>query len=69
VLVCLGYNGRGVAMATAMGDQLARRILTPTTGFDMPVTNMKTIGLHSLWPIAVRAVIARGRLSDFLGVG
>ncbi|MEP6548253.1 MAG: FAD-binding oxidoreductase [Gammaproteobacteria bacterium] len=69
VLVCLGYNGRGVAMATAMGAQLARRILTPTADFDMPVTNMKTIGLHALWPIAVRAVIARGRFSDFLGVG
>ena len=69
VLVCLGYNGRGVAMATAMGDQLARRILTPTAGFDMPVTNMKTIGMHALWPLAVRAVIARGRLSDLLGVG
>ncbi len=69
MLVCLGYNGRGVAMATVMGAQLARRILTPSADFDMPVTNMKTIGLHALWPIAVRAVIARGRLSDFLGVG
>lgn len=69
MLVCLGYNGRGVAMATAMGDQLARRILAPTADFDMPVTNMKTIGMHALWPVAVRAVIARGRLSDFLGMG
>jgi hypothetical protein len=33
----------------------------------MPITNMKTIGLHALWPLAVRAVIARGRISDFLG--
>ena len=69
VLVCLGYNGRGVALGTAMGAQLARRISAPSAEFDMPITNMKTIGLHSLWPIAVRAVIARGRISDFLGVG
>ncbi len=69
VLACLGYNGRGVAIATAMGAQLARRILTPAADIDMPITNLKTIGLHALWPLAVRAVIARGRLSDFLGVG
>lgn len=69
VLVCLGYNGRGVAMATTMGAQLARRISTPCAGFDMPMSTMKTIGLHALWPIAVRAVIARGRISDLLGVG
>jgi glycine/D-amino acid oxidase-like deaminating enzyme len=69
VLACLGYNGRGVAMATVMGAQLARRILIPAADFDMPITNMKTIGMHMLWPLAVRAVIARGRISDLLGVG
>lgn len=66
LLACLGYNGRGVAMATAMGPQLARRILSPTAPFDMPVTPMRTIGMHALWPIAVRAVIARGRMAEFL---
>jgi glycine/D-amino acid oxidase-like deaminating enzyme len=69
VLACLGYNGRGVAMGTALGAQLARRILTPAAAFDMPITNMRTIALHMLWPLAVRAVIARGRISDLLGVG
>ena len=68
VLICLGYNGRGVAMATAMGAQLARRILHPTAGFDMPITGMKNIPLHALWPVAVKAAIAHGRLSDFLGL-
>jgi len=68
VLVCLGYNGRGVAMGTAMGAQLARRIATPSAGLDMPITTMKTIGLHPLWPVAVKAAIAHGRVSDFLGV-
>jgi len=67
VLTCLGYNGRGVAMATAMGAQLARRVLNPAAEIDMPVTGMKDIRLHSLWPLAVRAAIAHGRLSDFLG--
>jgi glycine/D-amino acid oxidase-like deaminating enzyme len=68
VLVCVGYNGRGVAMATAMGAQLARRITSPAEPFDMPVTSMQTIPLHALWPIAVKAAIAHGRARDFLGI-
>ena len=68
VLVCLGYNGRGVAMATAMGAQLARRIIQPELPFDMPVTDMKTIALHPFWPAGVKAAILYGRVSDFLGL-
>lgn len=68
VLICLGYNGRGVAMGTAMGAQLARRLLHPAAPFDMPITDMKSIRLHSLWPLAVRAAIAHGRFRDFLGI-
>jgi len=68
VLVCLGYNGRGVAMATALGAQLARRIMNPSSEFDMPISDMKRIRLHALWPLAVRAAIAHGRLTDFLGI-
>ncbi len=55
-------------MATAMGAQLARRIAHPLAPFDMPVTGMKRIPLHSLWPLAVKAAILRGRVSDFLGI-
>lgn len=68
VLVCLGYNGRGVAMATAMGAQLARRITRPELPFDMPVTDMKGIALHPFWPAGVKAAILYGRLSDYLGL-
>jgi glycine/D-amino acid oxidase-like deaminating enzyme len=68
VLICLGYNGRGVAMAATMGAQLSRRIAAPGASFDMPVTDMRTIPLHGLWPLAVKAAIARGRVSDFLGI-
>ena len=65
VLICLGYNGRGVALATAMGAQLARRISHPGEPFDMPVTALKTIPLHALWPLAVKAAVLRGRAVDF----
>jgi glycine/D-amino acid oxidase-like deaminating enzyme len=68
VLVCLGYNGRGIAMATAMGAELARRLVDPASQFDMPITGMKGIRLHSLWPLGVRAAIAHGRISDYLGL-
>jgi len=67
VLACLGYNGRGVALATALGAQLARRTLEPTADIEMPVTTLKTIALQPLWPLAVRAAVLRGRLSDRLG--
>jgi glycine/D-amino acid oxidase-like deaminating enzyme len=68
VLICLGYNGRGIAMATAMGAELARRLVNPAAPFDMPITGMTGIRWHALWPLAVRAAVAHGRLSDFLGI-
>lgn len=67
VTVCLGYNGRGVAMGTAVGAELAKRVMNPSAEIDMPVTTMKTIRLHALWPLAVKSVILRGRLTDYLG--
>ncbi len=68
VLICLGYNGRGVAMGTAMGAQLARRLMDPSSAFDMPITGSKNIPLHGFWPLAVKAAIAHGRVADFLGI-
>jgi glycine/D-amino acid oxidase-like deaminating enzyme len=68
VWVSLGYNGRGVAMATTMGKVLAGRILDPAAEIDMPITGLREIPLHGLWPLAVQAAIARGRLFDTLGL-
>jgi glycine/D-amino acid oxidase-like deaminating enzyme len=68
VLICLGYNGRGVAMGTAMGAQLARRIMDRSSELDMPITELKGIRLHALWPLAVSAAIAHGRLTEYLGI-
>jgi glycine/D-amino acid oxidase-like deaminating enzyme len=67
VSICLGYNGRGVAMATVMGALLAARIARPAAAFDMPITAMRAIPFHTFWRTGVRAAIARGRLSDWLG--
>ena len=59
VLVCLGYNGRGVAMSTAMGPQLAKRTLGGAEAeIDMPITGLKPIPFHGLWKSAVAARIS-----------
>lgn len=68
VLICLGYNGRGVAMATAMGRALAQRMANPGAVFDMPLTPLAPIALHALWPAAVKAAILSGRVRDLFGI-
>jgi len=69
VLVCLGYNGRGVAMSTAMGPQLARRLMVGRASeLDMPITTMREIPFHALWRSAVTARMIHGRIRDWLGL-
>jgi glycine/D-amino acid oxidase-like deaminating enzyme len=69
VMICLGYNGRGVAMSTAMGVELARRVGGGrTTDIAMPITGIRTIPFHGLWRSAVQARVAYGRIRDFLGL-
>jgi glycine/D-amino acid oxidase-like deaminating enzyme len=58
LLAGLGYNGRGVAMATVMGRLLARRILGVSAGeLGFPVTPVRPIPLHRFSQIGVRAAI------------
>jgi glycine/D-amino acid oxidase-like deaminating enzyme len=66
VLVCLGYNGRGVAMSSAMGPQLAKRIMGGP--IDMPVTTIREMPFHALWRSGVAARVAYGRIRDMLGL-
>ena len=69
VIAVLAYNGRGVAMATAMGAQIAARVRGAAPGdLDMPVTDLKTIPFHGLWRTAVSARVAYGRIRDSLGL-
>ena len=68
-LVCLGYNGRGVAMSTAMGAELTRRIIGGTSAqINMPITDLKSIPFQSLWRLGVAARIAYGRARDYLQI-
>jgi glycine/D-amino acid oxidase-like deaminating enzyme len=68
-LVYLGCNGRGVALGTAMGEQLANRLLQGRSfDLDMPIVSMKPIRFHGFWPLAVRAVVMHGQICDRLGI-
>jgi glycine/D-amino acid oxidase-like deaminating enzyme len=67
VLIGLGYNGRGVAMATRMGKLLADRALgasVPDLGW--PVTPIAPIPLHA-WRLPVMSLVVRWkRFQDWL---
>jgi glycine/D-amino acid oxidase-like deaminating enzyme len=68
-LIYLGCNGRGVALGTAIAEQLARRLLRGSSEqLDLPVVSLKPIRFHGLWPLAVRTVVAHGRIMDRLGL-
>jgi hypothetical protein len=63
-----GYNGRGVAMSTATGPQLARRVIGGRTAeIDMSISTIKQIPFYALWRSAVTARVVYGRIRDWLG--
>ena len=69
MLAALAYNGRGVAMATAMGTQIAERFLgADPAALSMPITGLKEIPFHGLWKSAVSARLVYGRIRDSLGL-
>jgi glycine/D-amino acid oxidase-like deaminating enzyme len=69
VIAALGYNGRGVAMGTVMGREIARRLTgTPAERLDMPVTSIKPIPFHGFWKLGVLAKLWEGRVRDRLGL-
>ena len=70
LLAGLGYNGRGVAMATAIGRLLARRALgEPAESLQFPLTPIRPIRLHRLSHLAARTTIRYLQLRDALEAG
>lgn len=68
VTAALGYNGRGVAMATAMGRVLADRALgVEDRDLDFPVTGVSTIPFYGLRKPLVSALAAWYRMRDGIG--
>ena len=69
LLISLGCNGRGVALSTAMGAQLARRHAGgQNVEIDKPITGIKPMPLHAFWPLGVTAAVVTGRVRDRLGI-
>lgn len=67
VHIVVGYNGRGVAMATAMGKHLAADIAGgQEAAFPYPVTGIKPVPLHGLRWLYMSAGVAWYRLLDSL---
>ncbi|NDZ15500.1 FAD-dependent oxidoreductase [Variovorax sp. WS11] len=64
VTMALGYNGRGIALATSMGWHLAARLKGSTGDFPFPVTPMQPIPLHGLQRFYVAAGVAWYSLLD-----
>ncbi len=63
----LGYNGRGVAMATMMGKVLADRALdTAQPAFEFPASPVRPVPLHALRGVVVTATRAYYRFRDAL---
>lgn len=63
----LGYNGRGVAMATAMGKVLADWASgKPESELDFPVTKPKPIPFHGFHKLGVTAEVGRSRMLDWM---
>ncbi|WP_343722054.1 FAD-binding oxidoreductase [Herbaspirillum seropedicae] len=57
--IALGYNGRGIAMATTMGQRLAQRLIGPAgTAFPFPVSTIAPIPLHGLQRFYIAAGVA-----------
>ena len=66
-LVCLGYNGRGVAVATAIGEQLAKRLIDAACSLDLPVVPVKQIPLQPFWRIGAVPAIWWNQMLDYFG--
>jgi glycine/D-amino acid oxidase-like deaminating enzyme len=68
VYIALGYSGRGVALATAVGAELAAAASgSPVEALALPVTDIVRIPFHTLWKVGVGARVAYSRLRNRLG--
>jgi glycine/D-amino acid oxidase-like deaminating enzyme len=65
--VFLGYNGRGVAMATTLGTLVAKNLLAPADHpLPLPITDIRPIPAHAAHRLYATAVLQTYRLRDYL---
>ncbi len=69
LMAALGYNGRGVAMATVMGKLLAEWAMgKPDEELDFPVTAPRALPFHRFHRFGAAATVFKYRVLDALGV-
>lgn len=69
VTMALGYNGRGVAAATAMGKHIAQLLVSGAEkDFPFPITGLTAFPLHGLQRLYISAGVAWYSLLDRLRV-
>ncbi len=69
VMSATGFNGRGLALGTAMGKVLADWAAgVPEAALDFPVTPARPLPFHFLRKPAVRSAVVLFRLRDTLGL-
>lgn len=66
ITLSLGCNGRGIALCTSLGQQLARRLKGGSAPFPYPLSPMKPIPLHQLQRFYIGAGVAWYSLLDRL---
>ncbi|SFW22149.1 MULTISPECIES: NAD(P)/FAD-dependent oxidoreductase [Pseudomonas] len=64
--VLLGYNGRGIALSTALGKHLAAKLSGATQDFPFPVMPLRRIPFHALQRLYLAAGISYYRVLDAL---
>jgi glycine/D-amino acid oxidase-like deaminating enzyme len=64
--IALGYNGRGIAMATTLGKHLAAFMSGAAQGLPVPPTSIKPIPFHALQRVYISAGVAWYGLLDAL---
>nr|WP_314565439.1 FAD-binding oxidoreductase [uncultured Pseudomonas sp.] len=64
----LGCNGRGIALCTSMGQQLAGKLCDSTAEFAYPVTPLQRLPMHGLQRFYIGAGVAWYSLLDRLNV-
>ncbi|QEW17931.1 Gamma-glutamylputrescine oxidoreductase [Marinibacterium anthonyi] len=64
ILIAYGYNGRGVALSTALGRHLAACLSGRIAPDDLPLppSNLRRIPFHRFWPVGVHLTVAASRL-------
>jgi glycine/D-amino acid oxidase-like deaminating enzyme len=65
----LGYNGRGVALATTLGTLVGANLAHPGAHpLPLPLTGLSPIPLHAMHRLYATTILQMYRVSDYLAV-